>query len=108
ILRTRLQNRNYTKTSTKQKNFHEVQFQKTVTKYQKGAAKVTTAEIDKWTNEIVSVHKDTIYNESKEKEEPNWMLRKRKLANYCESSSSASDSDLEYQEYQEYQEKSKI
>ncbi|CAG8585583.1 12542_t:CDS:10, partial [Cetraspora pellucida] len=79
IWKTRLQIRNYTKTSTKQKNIREVQFQKTVTKYQKGAAKVTTAEVDKWTNEIVNFNKGTIYNESKEKEEPKWVLRKRKL-----------------------------
>ncbi|CAG8510485.1 3428_t:CDS:2 [Paraglomus occultum] len=42
----------------KQKTGREVQFQKCVTKYQRGIAKVTNAEIDKWAEESVNVGKE--------------------------------------------------
>ncbi|CAG8626613.1 6912_t:CDS:10, partial [Ambispora gerdemannii] len=42
----------------KQKTGREVQFQKCVTKYQGGIAKVTNAEVDKWAEESVNVGKE--------------------------------------------------
>ncbi|CAG8557486.1 301_t:CDS:10 [Gigaspora rosea] len=65
----------------KQKTGREVQFQKCVTKYQGGIAKVTNAEVDKWAEESVNV--------GKEKGEPSVRRSPRpmKRVNYAEVNS---------------------
>ncbi|RHZ78278.1 hypothetical protein Glove_166g253 [Diversispora epigaea] len=65
----------------KQKTGREVQFQKCVTKYQGGIAKVTNAEVDKWAEESVNV--------GKEKGEPSVRRSPRpmKRVNYAEDNS---------------------
>ncbi|CAG8487001.1 24441_t:CDS:2, partial [Gigaspora margarita] len=100
IWKTQLQHRNHEKTFNKQKNFRKVR-KRVLQKYQKSIAKVTDAEVDEWANETVNVDINTIHDESEEKGKPKWVLRKRKPVDYYESSSSVSDSDLEYQKYQE-------
>ncbi|CAG8648275.1 9422_t:CDS:2 [Funneliformis mosseae] len=65
----------------KQKTGREVQFQKRITKYQRGIAKVTDAKVDKWAEESVNV--------GKEKGDPSVRRSPRpmKCVNYAEDDS---------------------